>query len=279
MACETIGDNCPRPGDTDNILLRKILLALNEVGGEGGSAGLIEVVNSLIVSPEENEYWINKAASLDPKAYDLVVGSTVTVPAGVNWSSIAMWGIRDGSGAQASYQRTPDAEEMMALPSGTVLIPDVPAGFVYINKPELVTISDPRYATGQSAKALYFSRRKRLFSIALSNMSVPVPSTTPFGGAVSVSFPADFTYGLLVESSVFDVSWLGLTYGGGLGSMALNYEISDDHQIRFTSTVFMPFARALFPDASCRVASISGTPGTMLAGVGNLFYHKLPADW
>lgn len=28
MACEIIGDNCPRPGDSDNILLRKILQSL-----------------------------------------------------------------------------------------------------------------------------------------------------------------------------------------------------------------------------------------------------------
>lgn len=279
MACEPVGDICPRPGDTDNILLRKILLSLNEVGGEGGSAGLIEVVNSLIVTPEENEYWINKAASLDPKAYDLVVGSTVTVPAGVNWSSIAMWGIRDGSGVPASYQRTPSSEERMPLPAGTVLIPDVAVAFVYINKPELVTATDTRYATGQSAKALYFSRLKRLFSLALSNMSVPVPSTTPFGSIVSVSFPADFTYGMITESSAFDVSWLGLTYGGGAGTMALQYETSDNHQIRVTATAFVPFARAIFPDATCRSSSISGTPGTMLEGIGNIFYHKLPADW
>lgn len=48
MACETIGDNCPRPGDTDNILLRKILLALTSGAGVAGGNGIVETPGGVV---------------------------------------------------------------------------------------------------------------------------------------------------------------------------------------------------------------------------------------
>lgn len=280
MACETIGDNCPRPGDSDNILLRKILLALNEVGGEGGSAGLIEVVNSLIMTPAEDQYWQDRAVLLDPRAYDFISGSNIAVPAGVYWYALSVWGFDSGASIKSKYLREANADEPLLLPSGTVLTQTVGDGHVYLCKPELVIPIDARYATGQSAKALYFTRLMRLKSMVLHNLNSPVPSTTPFGTIVSVDFPVDFSSGLISEVSNFDIAWSILSDAANTGGIIFTKETSDDHQDRIALTTIVPFNRVELPRMRSRPATISGTNGSVvLPGYGNLFYYKLPSDW
>lgn len=281
MACETpVGGNCPRPGDSDNILLRKILSSLNAVGEEppGTPAGLIEVINSLVMTDDESSYWIRQAALLDPRAFEFVEGTIITVPPDVMWMGMAWWGQLDSGGNFSQFQRVADGSSVN-LPAGTVFTPAFAFSYVYLCKPELVTSVDSRYSTGTAAKNLYYTRLQRLFSLPLSNLTAVVPNTTPFGGNVTVAFPADFINGLLVETSSFDVSWTGLVSSGAGGSLNLDPELSDDHQSRFTRVGRLPFTRSQFPSIRSRAASISGTAGTMLAGSGNIFYHKLPVDW
>jgi len=56
MACETSSDNCPRPGDTDNILLRKILLALTSGAGVAGGQGIVEDPGGVVNFAQEGPY-------------------------------------------------------------------------------------------------------------------------------------------------------------------------------------------------------------------------------
>jgi len=56
MACETSSDNCPRPGDTDNILLRKILLALTSGAGVAGGQGIVETPGGVVNFAQSGPY-------------------------------------------------------------------------------------------------------------------------------------------------------------------------------------------------------------------------------
>lgn len=56
MACEPIGDICPRPGDTDNILLRKILLALTSGSGVAGGQGIVETTGGVVNFAQSGPY-------------------------------------------------------------------------------------------------------------------------------------------------------------------------------------------------------------------------------
>lgn len=56
MACDVIGDNCPRPGDSDNILLRKILLALTSGDGVAGGNGIVETPGGVVNFAQSGPY-------------------------------------------------------------------------------------------------------------------------------------------------------------------------------------------------------------------------------
>jgi hypothetical protein len=187
--------------------------------------------------------------------------------------------MQDAGGNPSQYQRIADSKKPMALAPGVVFTPSFAFSHIYICKPELVTGSDARYSSGLKAKNLYYQRLQRLYTIPVSNLTVPVPNTTPFGTGVVVNFPNDFTYGMICEVSSFDVAWTGLLTASGLGVMNLDHEVADDHESRMTNVTLTPFALSAFPSVKSRAASISGTTGTMLSGFGNVFYYKLPVDW
>lgn len=231
------------------------------------------------MSDDENQYWINQAALLDPKTYVFIENTTLTVPSGVNWQAIAWWAIKDLNGDLAMFNRIADATRPFTLPAGTVWEPADPAAHVYFSKPELVTGTDDRYATGQSARNLYFERRARLFTLPIFNLTAHLPIASELAGQVAVSFPSDFTYGLVTQCSNFDVSWTGLLQAAENGTMNLNTEVSDNHQQRISNVGFCPFARSEFPKIKARAASVQGNIGPTLSGYGNVVYHKLPTDW
>lgn len=246
----------------------------------GGIFHTKKAKRSLLMSADEQEYWIIQAALLDPRAYDFIEGAVVVVPAGVKWSVVAMWGMQDSGGNPSQYQRVADSNKPISVAPGTTFTNAFAFSHVYICKPELVTGVDPRYASGLLAKNLYFQRKQRLFTLPIFNLTVDVPNTTPFGTVVDSAFPVDFDYGLVAEVSSFDVSWVGLlSVGGAGGTMNLDQEVSDDHQSRFTNVTSTPFSRTIFPSIRSRPSTISGGTGTTLGGFGNVWYYKLPADW
>lgn len=85
MACETIGDNCPRPGDTDNILLRKILLALTSGDGVAGGNGIVETPGGVVNFAQSGPYT--------PGAIPFATGPTTMGfdPTHLFWDDVNNW--------------------------------------------------------------------------------------------------------------------------------------------------------------------------------------------
>lgn len=288
MSCEPVGDICPRPGDTDNNLLRKILLSLNEVGDPNAvppTDGLIEVVNSLSttvnslsMTPAESAYWRDQAALLDPKAFTFIVGSNIAVPAGESWFATEIWGYDDAVGNRSVYLRENDINRSLLLPGGTVLVPDAGTSHAYVCKPAVVWAADSRYNTGPSARELYYSRLARLKTLPLFTLTAVITSAQPFGDITTVAFPADFTFGLVTSVSSFQVAWTALN--GPAESCNLWSEVNDTHEMQSALALRVPFNRpTTFPNIRARTSTQSGTTGVVNNGFGQVCYHKLPTDW
>jgi hypothetical protein len=240
------------------------------------------VVNTTTAS-YEHEYWQHKAAMLDPAAYQFTsvptngAGYTQTVPAGETWYLLNGFYITINGGANSYFQRVPNVDSAVPLTAGTVIGFHAASsfGYAYICKPSLVT-AGARYA---DPRALYFERMHRMGTLTQYAISSAVASGAAYATQSITAFPADFTNGLCVGYSIFDVSWGGLE-NPGVGTLNLNNEISDDHQLRIAERVVLPFARGTFPNFKVRGASVSGAAATTcIAGNGQIIYIKLPADW
>lgn len=228
------------------------------------------------VSSPEDDYWRDRAALLDPAAYEHIQGTgwTQTVPVGQTWYALNLWHVEVGSAYK--FLRVADASRPLMLPAGTVLTADaVQQGFAYLCKPSLVT-GDDRYDTPRD---LYYERIDRLRTLALHDLAATVSAGTSPGVLSSASFPNDFDAGLITLVSVHDVGWVILNGPTSLSMNLLN-EISDEHQLRIAEAVMVPFNRdTTFDEIQVTPASVLGNGGTSVEGYGVVSYHKLPVDW
>lgn len=96
---------------------------------------------SAALSPDEFAYWQDRAAWLDPRAYQMYLGTSVnvTVPAGGKWYAMDQY-YGDTVGSGPTFQRVKDARsDLLPLPAGFNVTTDGShSGCWYICQPELV---------------------------------------------------------------------------------------------------------------------------------------------
>jgi hypothetical protein len=237
----------------------------------------------------EHRYWADKAALLDPAAYEYVSGAgwSRTVPEGETWHAVNVWRvIVAGTERHRWFHRKADADAAMPLPAGHTLATDPDTyALAWYARPGLVQ-HDPRYHA--DPRALYFDRLAQLDRLPLQALSVHRPQGTPVDDPVEtkkrVEFPADFERGLIRHYSVHDGCWLCLVPETGFERVSnVLDELDDIRPLRFTSKVNMPFLRSIFPAIFLGHGSLEGTvaaPGpTTYEGWGAVHYVKLPPDW
>ena len=232
----------------------------------GGTAS-----GSASMSEAETQYWQDRAALLDPAAYEFIQGNSIsrTVPAGEMWWVVNAWWcevIESGGGTW--FHRQANVDQALPLSGGTTIVTDdvKPGAFAYICKPALVTATDIRYT--DDPRGLYFSRVRRIQTLTMHQIGATATSTT----TPEASFPTDFTSGLALHTSAHDVAWLILLNASGSGALNTVNEISDSDPIRFAEPTVFPFTRATFPEIAVRGVSLA-------EGRATLTYVKLPADW
>lgn len=219
------------------------------------------IYNPIGISADEFTYYLNKAALLDPAAYELkdkpTLGAswTETVPSDETWFLVNGWYLLINSGADAYFQRVADVDVAVPLAPGTTLaFSTLAAGaFAYLCKPSLVS-SGAAYA---NPKQLYYSRLARLWLLPQTLISATVAAGSAFGTQASTAFPADFDNGMLLGYSIQDTAWAGLEVPGTL-TMNMNWEVSDDHEVRLAQRLMCPFVRATFPNWKTRGANPVG---------------------
>jgi hypothetical protein len=222
------------------------------------------------MSSDETVYWRTQAQLLDPRSFHFYAHTSTSVPWGETWQAVNLWRVRS-KGEPAIYQREADVRQAITLPSGTTL--DAPDGFAYVSEP---ITDDPRYASGESAKALYYERLRRLRSLPIRVLSIDTTGR-PMGVTISAPFPADVRRALIVEASAMDVAWVALQ--GPPEGVNLFNEISDDHELRNAHGLLLPFDTATFPGIFTRPASVSGKPDEAMPGSATILYVALPEDW
>lgn len=228
-------------------------------------------------SSDENAIWSDRAALLDPDAYEWVIGTnwTRTVPAGETWYLVNAWYVTFPGSSGFMFNRVADAsqESAIPLPAGTTIQANgTQTAFAYICKPSLVN-GDARYSDGRS---LFFERLARSRQLPFNQITCNVPAASAQGYLAKADFPTDFTRGLLTWISLMDVAWLGLQPGINLWN-----EISDDHQNRAGVGTLLPFSPSTFTGIQARAGSVTGeaTGFSSIAGYAGVGYVKLPADW
>ena len=197
---------------------------------------------------------------------------------GETWYAVSQYKTNSGS-QQQIHQRVGDIEQAIMLPAGTTRTPST-CSYMYIREPSLVTGSD-RYTT--DPKGLYFSHLDRIRGLAINHLSVAAPGTLATGATITADFPTDFTKGLIVGVSVYDISWGGLQYienGSATGAVNLMNEINNFHSVRFAERVKYPFDRTVMPGVMAAAGNSAGTAAATSVGEGfTLEYVKLPSDW
>lgn len=250
----------------------------------------------------EELYFQRKAALLDPKTWSWHYSNwltTITVPTGKVWFTSNLYqAALNGSDAPSGFLRKLDAMEALALPEGTTIdsptSPRIYAG-IMLCKPEIVTDSsspdyDSRYAS--DPKGLFYERMIRLQSLPIREARVDFTAGGDSFRVGEASLPDDFTYGMVVAASCYDVAWVELSgTPGSVEGPNTQSEINNQHSQRFASTMFQPFDRATFDRIQVQSANIWGSnlalpdaPSTVgsnytIAGNGALFYAVLPSDW
>lgn len=224
----------------------------------------------------ENRYWRDKAACLDPDAYDYSQGAgiSVTVPQGATWYGMNLMFMKQGTSMY--YQRSLDVDLAIMMPQGSTWTTTTAfAGFMYICKPEKV-YSDPRYA---DSKDLYYSRLDRLRTLPLRRITVHIPAGMTMQYQPSTPFPNDFEKGLVTHVSSEDVAWVALNNPNG---PAVNtfWELNNEHRIRVAEKLMVPFKRSVFTEVKAAGSTTAGTlADPTLSGDGVVHYVALPADW
>lgn len=240
-----------------------------------GGGGFANVGYSM--TADETAYWQDMAALLDPAAYEFVYGSaqTRTVPGDEHWYLVGGWWLQtSGSNGQHWEHRGGGILEAMPLPPGLVLTTRSggDGGSMYLCKPALVTTGvghDSRY--DNDPRGLFFNRMMRLANELTQYQIGNTDTGSGAGSVASANFPTDFTNGMVVHLSNHDLAWIGI-FITGLGHAVANFEISDDHQVRTSVTMYIPFVRTTFPTVAWRGAG-------QTEGQGTITYVKLPGDW
>lgn len=210
---------------------------------------------------DEFAYWQDQAALLDPAAYELHVASidgpgwTSTVPAGQTWYLLNSFCVNINGGPDTYFQRLLDVRVALPLFAGTTLsFSSLSSGaYAYICKPALVT-GGASYA---NPKALYYTRMATLKTLSTTLISATVPAGSAAGTVATTAFPTDFTNGMILGYSIHELAWAGLEVPGVL-TLNMNFEISDDHQVRIGRGLLCPFSRVTFPNFKTRGANTIG---------------------
>lgn len=219
------------------------------------------------MSADEETFWQQRAALLDPAAYVWTLGSAATVTATEPWFLVNGWNVAAMTSGARWFHRSLDVDLAMPLKAGVTLThAAVAQAYTYVCKPELVTGADSRYTS--DPRALYFDRITQLATLTQYHLGAAATGSS----SVTATFPTDFTDGFLVAVSAMDVAWVTLydsTEVAGLNTLG---EVSDTSAIRFAEKVFVPFDRTVFPKILVQGVSIA-------AGAGNVVYCKLPGGW
>lgn len=235
-------------------------------------------------------YWANKAALLDPRCYEYVIGPSWcrTVPAGETWFALNLWWLNAAS--SWLFHRPLNVDQALALPEGTMLSPvnNVPGGhgFAYLAKPKIVIDLDPRYTS--DPKGLYESRIERLNSLPLRHTSVTIPAGSSSGVYSGTLFDwgdTETQYAMLRHTSIHDVCWAIMVGnkrdGVHMDAMNTLNEVSDSHTNRLAQPTICPFARNLWNGIWAQQASRAGNYSNHSEAVGHavVTWSKLPTDW
>jgi hypothetical protein len=221
------------------------------------------------MTADETQFWQDQAALLDPLAYEHVfaTSTTRTVPGGERYYLLNGWQLDDGSSG-LWYHRPADVNRALIIPSGESVITSSSAGsFMWLCKPSLVTGSDARYTT--DPRGLYFDRLAQLGTLTTYRLA----GSATGAGSTAVTFPTDFTYGMVVHVSVHDVAWMIMTDSGASNGLSNTHnEISDTHGIRWAEPLLFPFTRTTMPKMLIQGVSLG-------SGRASTKYIKLPGGW
>jgi hypothetical protein len=230
-----------------------------------------------LVGPSaEDAYWFDRAALLDPLAYEDIPGGvwSRTVPEGEAWYLVAGGSLNWGSGRTTGYLREYHVDSSVVLPSGTTFGSATNrTASAYVCQPARMA-SDPRY---QYPRDLYFERHARLKTLELREIRCDIDNGAPHGTMATAMFPADFEYGMIVAASVLDACWVVIGPGRNLMD-----EVDNDRPCRFAHGLMAPFTRATWPSISMRGGNRAGDPGSAvpcISGQVSVLYLKLPTDW
>lgn len=236
-------------------------------------------------------YWANKAALLDPRCYEYVIGDnwSRTVPQGETWFALNLWWLDSNPGAWW-FHRPLDVNKAFMLPAGTVLKTGggFPGrhGFAYYARPKTVFDIDARYQT--DPEGLYYERMERLETLPLRYTSARIPTGSNVNAIQGTLFDwgdTDTQYGILRHTSTHDIAWTIMVGnkrdGVYMDAMNTLNEVSDSHTIRFAEPTLCPFARNLWNGIWAKSASYVGDYASPSSNEGHavVSWSKLPVDW
>lgn len=257
----------------------------------------------MTLSANETLYWQHKAALLDPRSwtwyYDNWIDERdwgpITVPEGKTWFTTNLYQAAiNGSGMRSAYLRKLDVREALALPAGTTITNQVSPERAYAGimlcKPESVIDIDSRYTS--DPKELFYTRDALLKTLPIREAAMHITAGGDSFRIENVLLPDDFTYGMVLAASCYDVAWITLD---GTPDVVegpnTQSEINNQHSQRFASSLMQPFSREVFDRIQIQTGNRWGTnmltpdtPNTVgsnytIEGYGSLLYCVLPSGW
>jgi hypothetical protein len=248
----------------------------------------------------EQQYFSDKAALLDPRAYVMVFTDNfgtggLVVPPGETWFLVNGWYLASGlsSPDMPWFHRPAHVDKATTLPAGTVLQAWEGAGdqkgIAYYCRPALVTSQDSRYTTDPIS--LYYSRLATLKTLGLNVTGLKVPKGTPLSTEFFVTFNAPGGAPCMVRHvSLFEVPWAVPFDTSSVTNAAMNVlnEISDTHSLRSAEEVLFPFTaydQKLAPTGlggfNTRCANPAGdqTSPQPQDGFAVVHWSQLPTGW
>lgn len=232
-----------------------------------------------------SDYWLSKAALLDPDAFVAYSGAfDIVVPPGEFWFLLSSWFLRINNVEFSTFHRTPAYGDLpCALPVGTRLKNGaIDNGSVYVCQPALVA-GNPGY---DNPRALYEERMGVLLTLPTQILGIHfnTPGTPP-DTTYEEWFPPHFEKAIIRQANSENFAWTALfgpgTNGDTLG-LPLATEISDHHQLRIGEAMFLPIKRSVTPRIKSATANVSGndTDPSYIDGVfGTVLYQELPEIW
>lgn len=229
----------------------------------------------------EEQYWADKAALLDPDCYVKVTGTDWqrTVPQGKVWYLVSAWQNRYVDTNFKWHHRNMD-EPLMLPPGFTLRVSDYDTGTAYYADPSIVQATDSRYQT--DPKGLYFERINRLRTIPFEYVGchIPVNSLPGVAPKRNMPFPTDCERILLRHIDCHDGCWL-ILYNGVGSAMNTQNEVDDIRPVRFTKSMMVPIRRSDYPSIYLGHGNAQNNPAGVQTynGWGTAQFQRLPADW